>query len=249
MHLKLNLPPPATLAIIYAITYLASVFLELPTGALADLLGRKLVTTLGLFIQGASWIIVSQTQNVVWLWVGYTISQIGTTFVSGANTALLYDSLKELKKENTFNVFLSQNELVYRVGITISTFIGGYAFLINQRVPYILVGVATIIAGIITFSMTEPQIDSEKFTLKNYIEQTKLGFRELWKTPYIRDFSLFYISIGGITWYYLYFLLNAYRFFASTLSAKIYHSNQHLSDLSRRYSSVHFFRSIYKSGI
>jgi len=73
-----------------------------------------------------------------------------------------------------------------------------------------MVGLATIAAGIVTFFAIEPKIDSEKFTLINYIKQTKIGFAQLWKTPYIRDFSLYYISIGGITWYYLYFLYNVF---------------------------------------
>ncbi|KKT57246.1 MAG: Major facilitator superfamily [Candidatus Gottesmanbacteria bacterium GW2011_GWA1_44_24b] len=201
---------PSTLATIYAVTYLVSVVLELPTGALADLIGRKYIVCLGYLIQGGSWIFISQSQNVWWLWIGYSISQVGFTFVSGANTALLYDTLKELKKESIFNVIQSKNELVYRIGITLAGFTGGYIFIVNQRLPYVLVGVATIIAAIITWFEIEPHIDSEKFTLKNYIKQTRIGFQELWKTTYIRDFSFYYISVGGITWYYLFFLLNVF---------------------------------------
>jgi len=106
-------------------------------------------------------------------------------------------------------VIQSKNELVYRIGITLAGFTGGYIFIVNQRLPYVLVGVATIIAAIITWFEIEPHIDSEKFTLKNYIKQTRIGFQELWKTTYIRDFSFYYISVGGITWYYLFFLLKA----------------------------------------
>jgi len=198
---------PSTLAAIYAITYLVSVILELPTGALADIFGRKRMVLIGYFIQGASWIFISQSQNMWWLWIGYSIFQIGGTLVSGANTALLYDTMKELKKEQLFSSVQGKNELFYRVGITLAAFAGGYIFLFNKGLPYILVGIATILAGIATWFMVEPHIDSEKFTLKNYIKQTKIGFQELWKTPYTRDLSIYYISVGGITWYYLFFLL------------------------------------------
>ena len=200
----------ATLAVLYAVTYLVSVFLELPTGALADLLGRKSIVAIGYMIQGCSWILISQSKNVSWLWTGYTIAQIGGTFVSGANIALYYDTLKELKKEHKFSRLLSENEIVYRGGIILSTLLGGYLFLFNKGLPYILVGVSVIIAGFITLAMVEPRIDTEKFNVFNYLKQTRLGFAQLWKTPYIRDFSLYYISIGGITWYYLYFLLNVF---------------------------------------
>jgi len=200
----------ATLAALYATTYLISVFLELPTGALADLFGRKIIVTIGYLIGGASFIFISQAKDISWLWIGYIISQIAATFVSGANIALYYDTLKELKRESDFSKLLGENELVYRVGIILSTIIGGYVFLYSKNMPYILVGISTMLAGAAIFFMVEPHIDSEKFTLQNYIRQTKLGFAQLWKTKYIRDFSLYYISIGGITWYFLYFLLNVF---------------------------------------
>lgn len=198
------------LAFIYGATHLVSVFLELPTGALADLIGRKRVVFLGLLIHGGSFILLSQSQNISWIWIGYILCQIGNTFISGADTALYYDTLKELKKEDKFTLYISQNELIYRVGLTLASIAGGYIYLSYFRLPYFLVGVVTIIAAVITLFMIEPHIDSEKFTLPNYLKQTKLGFSELWKTPYVRDLSLYYVSISGVTWYYLYYLLNAF---------------------------------------
>ncbi len=57
-----------------------------------------------------------------------------------------------------------------------------------------------------TYFYIEPKIDSEKFTLKNYIKQTKLGAKQLVKNRYIKDFSIFYLAVGAISWYYIYFL-------------------------------------------
>lgn len=201
---------PETLAIIYAVTHLVSVFLELPTGALADMIGRKYTMFLGSLIRAVFFIYLSQMQNATWLWTGYIFLQIGSVFISGADTALFYDTLKELKEHERYSEYANKNELVYRIGLTLASFIGGYVFLIHFRLPYILVGIATFLTAIATLFFTEPHIDSEKFTAANYIKQTKIGFKELWKTPYIRDLSLYYISVSGITWYYLYYLLNAY---------------------------------------
>jgi len=64
---------PATLGLIYAISHLLTVVLELPTGALADLIGRKKTIFLGLFLYGLSWIYISQSKDVSWLWIGYVI--------------------------------------------------------------------------------------------------------------------------------------------------------------------------------
>lgn len=198
--------PAKTLAIVYAVTHMVSVFLEIPTGALADLLGRKRTVFLGLLFQGLGWIIVSQSVNISYIWIGYAVAEIGATLVSGAETALYYDSLKELGEEKNYTRFASANSILYRVGITIATFFGGYLFAISKSLPYIGVGLSLFIAALAILFTVEPHIDSEKFTLKNYLSQTKQGLRELVKNSYIRTFSLYYISVGGLTWYFIYFL-------------------------------------------
>jgi hypothetical protein len=85
-------------------------------------------------------------------------------------------------------------------------FLGGYIFNYKEGLPYILVGLTTLIAAGITLLNTEPKIDSEQFNFQSYVRQTKKGFGELFKNDYIRDFSIYYTLVGGITWYFIYFL-------------------------------------------
>jgi MFS family permease len=202
--------PPETLAIIYAVTHLVTVFLELPTGALADLLGRRITVFLGLVIQGAAWIWVSGAKSAADLWIGYAASEVGATLISGADTALNYDTLKELGMEKTYGAFAGKTHMIYRIGIIGATLAGGYLFGITKGLPYAAVGVTLFAAAVATLLFVEPHIDSEKFTLKNYVAQTKLGMREIFKNPYIRDYSLYYVTVGSITWYFVYFLDVAY---------------------------------------
>ena len=201
---------PAALGVIYALTHLILVILELPTGALADLMGRKKTVLLGLVVESLSWIVLSQAKNMSWLWYGYGINAIGISLSSGANTALNYDSLKELGLEKTFSKFSSKTSIIHRIGMILATFVGGYIYNYRKNLPYILFGLAAFFTSIITLFNTEPEIDTEKFNLKNYLKQTKLGLRELFKNEYIRDFSIFYVLIGGITMYFIYFLNLAY---------------------------------------
>jgi hypothetical protein len=46
--------------------------------------------------------------------------------------------------------------------------------------------------------MTEPRIDTEKFSLKSYIKQLKVGFREAFKNKQVARISLLYILVLGI---------------------------------------------------
>ncbi|MFA6518155.1 MAG: MFS transporter [Candidatus Shapirobacteria bacterium] len=201
---------PGLLSVIYALTYVITIILEIPTGALADLIGRKSTVITGSIIQGLGWILISQSKGVEWLWCGYGIGAIGGALISGANTALVYDSLKELGRERYFARFSSLSGLLFRVGMIFSSFLGGYIYLINKGLPYILVGVNYILAGIVTFLIIEPKIDSEKFSFQNYLRQTGLGVKHLLANEKIKWYSVYYMIIGGTTWYFQYFLNQSY---------------------------------------
>ncbi len=197
---------PAMLGTIYAVSHLLTVILELPSGALADLIGRKKTIFIGLLLQGIVWIYISQARSANWLWTGYLLNAISVALISGADMALDFDSLKELGKEKEFSRLSSKVGLVFRMGLMAATFCGAYFYSLNKSLPYILMGISAIIGGLLTFFNTEPKIDTEKFTLKSYFRQTKEGVKQLTKSSYIKDLSIYYILVGGITWYFVYFL-------------------------------------------
>lgn len=198
------------LGIIYAVSHAITVVFELPTGALADLIGRKKTIIIGMMFEAAAWLLISQTQTTNYLWTGYILVGISSALVSGADEALNFDSLKELGKEKTFAKFSANIGLVVRTAIIIGTFAGGYIYSSWMRLPYILVGLNVAFASIIAFLLKEPKIDSEKFSIKAYTNQTKIGFREILKNEYIKTFSVYYLFTAGFSWYFMFFLNMAY---------------------------------------
>ena len=202
--------PIAVLGVIYAVSHGIAVVLELPTGALADMIGRKKTVFIGLLFGAVAYFLISQTRSVSWLWLGYIVHGASAALVSGADVALQFDSLKELGKEKQYMKISASIGFIVRSALILGILLGGYAYVIHQRLPYFLVGLSLLVATFLTLFNTEPQIDTENFTLRNYIKQTKIGFRELFKNRYVRDFSIFYIFVGGITWYFMFFLNQAY---------------------------------------
>src|SRR5687767_10926487 len=95
----------AQLTILEALGLLIGLILELPTGALADLIGRKKSVIIGYFVAGFGFVMIGLADNFwSFLW-GYVVNSIGVTFVSGASTALLFDTLKEHGEENNYSKF------------------------------------------------------------------------------------------------------------------------------------------------
>lgn len=208
---EVRFAPIAVLGIIYAFNSLVSVVLELPTGALADLIGRKKTIFLGLILEGIAWIIISQALDVSWLWVGYLLAGISTALVSGADTALNFDSLKIIGgSEDGYAKYASKSGIVIRSAIIIGTFFGGYIYQINPGLPYILVGTSIIFSALIGLGYTEPSIDQIKFSFSSYLQQIKEGVMQLFQTPHTKQLTYYYILIGGITWYFMYFLNQVY---------------------------------------
>lgn len=193
------------MAFFSSIAYGITTFLELPTGALADLIGRRKTIMLGWLIAALSNIYLAFASSVFMFLIGFGVRAAGEALISGADTALIFDTLKELKRENYFSKYRARAGFIYRVGLILATFMGGYLYQIWIGLPYALMGATGLLVIIFIFLMIEPRIDTEKFTLKSYVRQTKDGFKELFKTNYMRKLTVYYTFVGGITWTCLYY--------------------------------------------
>lgn len=96
-----------TLSEIYfceAVVVLGFIFLEIPSGALADLIGRKKTVLAGVFLRFVSifWFAIMDSPTDAW---GANITwMIGASLHSGADQALFFDSLKVLGREHEFKL-------------------------------------------------------------------------------------------------------------------------------------------------
>ena len=130
---------------------------------------------------------------------------IGGALISGADSAILYDSLKELGKEDDYGKVALKSGFLYRIGLIVGSFTGGYLFSIWISLPYIMKALSMLAGAFWVYLMTEPHIDSEKFSWSNYVKQTKQGVVEITKSPYIKKLTIYYVLVGGITWSCMYY--------------------------------------------
>jgi len=183
---------------------------EIPTGALADLIGRKKTVLLGWGMRALGNMYIAFSTNAEMLIVGFVVTSIGNALISGADSALLYDSLKELGEEKRFSKVMSINGLLFQIGLAIATFVGGYLYKFWIGLPYFLYGLAELCTTALFLFSQEPFIRSTKFNLQSYFKQTRNGFREIFKNLHIRDLSIFYVLVGGITWSSQYFFIQTF---------------------------------------
>ena len=172
-----------------------SIISEIPTGAIADLLGKKKTLIIAFFIHAISQFIMAFATSYSHLIASVLIGTLGFTLYSGAYEALVYDSLKQLKKQSTYNKVLANIQTISLLGWASASIVGGLVYSIWPGFPYALTGAFFFLGFLLTFFLKEPKVDTEKFTLSTYLTQTKQGFSQLFKPQSkIKIISLLIIS-------------------------------------------------------
>lgn len=188
------------LTLLEATIYGIQLVFELPTGALADLIGKKWTVLFGNAFVFISLVLYALARDFHAFIIYAFFMGLGESLISGAQEALLYDTIKEVGREKEYSLIHSKISLAFQATLAFSIFTGGLLGSISYLHAIWATAIATLVSVIGCFFFIEPLIDSEKFTLARYIRQTKEGFTEIFKTPYIKKISLFYILVGGITW-------------------------------------------------
>lgn len=99
---------------------------EVPTGAVADFVGRKASLALGSLLGGAAAFFYTSRPLLAVFLVAEAVFALAFTFHSGADEALAYDSLKAMRQESSSKKVLSRMEAFKLGGILFADLIGGY---------------------------------------------------------------------------------------------------------------------------
>lgn len=182
-----------------AFTFAVGVLMELPSGAMADLVGRKLSTIIGWALLVISHLGMGFSVLPIHYIIASLFGGLGSAFISGADTALIYDTLKEAGQEKDFSKIQSLGQVYARLAIIFASFTGGMLYEKSQTFPFIGMALTEILGIITMFFMYEPALDTVKFSLNSYISQIKQGLQEINKTKYVRYLSIYYALVGGLT--------------------------------------------------
>lgn len=150
------------LGILEGIFHLTSFCMEVPTGIIADLWGRKVSRMLGRAFSFVSTIVLIFSNNFYMFALSFIISAISYNLESGAGDALIYDSLKQIGREKEYMKVNGNNEMFMQIGTLIALPLGGYLASKNYLLPFALSAVLAFITLVQAFSFTEPDIHRKR---------------------------------------------------------------------------------------
>lgn len=161
------------------VAVLVGILMEVPSGVLADLLGKRRTIIAGsLFLIASCLILINATQFIHFL-IGNIVMFIGFSFQSGATEAFAYDSLKEKGKEANYDTIVGKHTSITIAATLLSTLVGGYLFSLNPSAPFVAWAIFLAISCVLLLFTTEPGVDTVKFNLNNYLKHLRSGVSTL----------------------------------------------------------------------
>jgi len=144
------------LFIIQSIYSVTIAIIEIPSGYIADVLGRKNSMIIGMFFGMIGMIVYSFSFGFEGFLIAALCLGIGQSFISGSDTALMYDSLLQLNRSKEFIKLEGRTISMGNLAEAFAFIIGGLIAEISLRTPfYFQIGIALI--GFITaLSLVEP---------------------------------------------------------------------------------------------
>lgn len=148
------------IGLIESIYHITSLLFELPTGAIADIYGKKFTLILGRILQIISSILMITANSFLGFTVAFIFCAAAKNLNSGSAEALIYDSLKGLNKEEKYKMIWGNLAFFMSIAQGVAVLLGGILADSSFMYAYTLGLIVEAVALIITFGFTEVKTEN-----------------------------------------------------------------------------------------
>ncbi len=173
------------------------VVFEIPSGAIADFLGRKTALTLSALSVASAAFTYSIFPNFFLFMLAETLWAFGAALLSGTNEAFIYFSLKSFGEEKSLSKTLGRTRTMRLIALTLSAPIGSI-IATYISLPFTMTTLAFIyISGfIVALTFREPKLINKNYRRETYFNILKSGFKELRNNRILRILAFDWIPIS-----------------------------------------------------
>lgn len=151
---------------------------EIPSGAIADYIGRKTGLTLSALSVSLAAFMYSIYPNILLFYIAETLWALSLALSSGTNEAFLYSSLESFGDEENLTKIMGRNQQINLIALMISAPLGSIiATYISLQFTMICLGLIYISAFVVSFTFKEPPY--KKKERMKYLQIFKQGYKEL----------------------------------------------------------------------
>lgn len=160
--------------LVNAIFFITLFICEIPTGAFADIFGRKSSFVMSAVLISLSMLVYGSSNTFTGFVCAEIIGAFGMTFRTGAFQAWLVDSLKHHGYKGAFNKIFGRASLYNQIGGGIGAIAGAYLAVKNPALPWFVGSIGmTIVAILAYFIMREEYFVRGTFSWKMGMKSMK----------------------------------------------------------------------------
>jgi len=142
--------------VLQALFALAIVLLEVPSGYIADLIGRRKTLIVAACANSSAIIVYSQGDCFVHFLIAEVLFAFGFSMISGADAALLYDTLVVIGEEAHYQKYYGRIVFYTLCSTGAASIVGGWLSTYNLRLPFYATIPIFMAAVLIAMTLHEP---------------------------------------------------------------------------------------------
>jgi predicted MFS family arabinose efflux permease len=182
-------------ALIESPFWLMATLAEVPTGAVADRWGRRVSLLLGAATTTIAMFAFGLADTLPLILGSYMLWATAFTFTSGADAALLYDTLRQLRREREFERIAGRGAALSALGVLVATLAGGpVAGAVGMQATVFLSAGTMALLAVATALFHEPPHHEMGAAPVSYLR----GIREAGRTIRQRPAVLALMPVGAI---------------------------------------------------
>lgn len=143
-----------TIQAVYALSIL---IFEIPSGYLADVVGRKKTLIMGAAAFPIGICIYAFTSSFFSFIVAEFILAIANSMRSGCDSAMVYDTLQQTHQESEYKKYEGRSAFYTRIGTSVSSVLGGVAALVSLGLPFYINIATGVLMLPVALTLTEPK--------------------------------------------------------------------------------------------
>lgn len=181
---------------------------EVPTGALADAYGRRFSVGLGVVLAAAGIVLFGLLPSYLGLLSALILWSAGLALMSGADMAILYDSMQAAGRVAEYPRMAGRSFAVIQVSQALAGVAGGLLGSLRLDLPLFVTSGLMVLALLVVRRIAEPPVDRAPGT--RYAATLRAAARVVVQRRALRYLVLFTALFSGVAWLLTFVLFQPY---------------------------------------
>ena len=189
----------AEISALFGIWTIVALLSEVPTGVIADKFSRKAALLLSYAMQSAAFLVWLAFPSFAGYALGFLIWGVGYAFASGTFEAYLFEELKILDRQKSFNKVYARTQSMSLVGMVVAY---GVAMLVGAHnyaaALWLSAGLSLVAAGLVILFPYRSRGSRAEQAAESYVATLRSALREVRASAKVRAYVLALALLTGI---------------------------------------------------